>query len=242
MWKKFGICELTQQHCQCEYHSVIAAYVPLSLFRPNRLWNCGHKPRGTKRSIMSLLYGSQIVWNLGDSGYFVWSRSYGLQYRVVWWSQPTFRRNISPPFFKVEEEAKQGTSKKEEENCLPPASCWFLTWLTNRPWKWRLNIPPKRMDFFRTTRCYNPEDHTLYSHRSENSNTTCHSLWSVCNFRYATDFFLFPILCAIIIPLTSISPVCLSLFACTLWRSLRETIGMVAITPSGTPQTEGWVK
>jgi hypothetical protein len=28
--------------------------------------------------------------------------------------------------------------------CLLPASCWFLTWLTLRPWRWRQYVPPKR--------------------------------------------------------------------------------------------------
>lgn len=28
--------------------------------------------------------------------------------------------------------------------CLPPASCWFLAWLTLRPRRWRRFVPPKR--------------------------------------------------------------------------------------------------
>jgi hypothetical protein len=33
--------------------------------------------------------------------------------------------------------------------------CWFLAWLTLRPWRWRLYVPPKRRNFS------NKDGHTL---------------------------------------------------------------------------------
>jgi hypothetical protein len=86
--------------------------------------------------------------------------------------------------------------------------CWFLTWLTHRPCRWRRNVPPKRRDLserhhvatgstvlFRTDRhstaCFNTWDWRL--HREENCGLLgWHrvALWGVPSVLYETAVFM----------------------------------------------------
>jgi hypothetical protein len=76
-------------------------------------------------------------------------------------SQPTFRRNILPPF--------SGSKNKQAELCLPPAytlvscSAYFSTMKMEA-----ICSSETSVDFQRTTRRHTPEDSTLHYHRCEN--------------------------------------------------------------------------
>jgi hypothetical protein len=39
-------------------------------------------------------------------------------------------------------------SGSKSKLCLLSASCWFLAWLTLRPWRWRRHVPSKRGSIF----------------------------------------------------------------------------------------------
>jgi hypothetical protein len=60
-------------------------------------------------------------------------------------SQPTFRRNISPP----------SSGSKDNPDKRPAAG--FLAWFILRPWRWGRHVPPKRM------LTYIAEDKPLYN-------------------------------------------------------------------------------
>jgi hypothetical protein len=90
--------------------------------------NTGIVPTGTDMSIV------EIWMTLGShtGGY---EEFYLLEYKAEQSgeSQPTFRKNISPPF-----------SESKSKLFLLPALCWFLAWFAIWPWIWRQHITPKR--------------------------------------------------------------------------------------------------
>jgi hypothetical protein len=67
-------------------------------------------------------------------------------------SQPTFRRNISPP---------SSGSKKLQAACHL-RSRWFLAWLILRPWRWRRYVPPKRRLAFNWVHCIISQNIVLF--------------------------------------------------------------------------------
>jgi hypothetical protein len=48
------------------------------------------------------------------------------------------------------------------------ASCWFLDWLTIRPWRWRRYVSPKRWPLSGLHDVTSPKTLTLHSHHCEN--------------------------------------------------------------------------
>jgi hypothetical protein len=134
----------------------------------------------------------------------------------------------------------QATYQQEEGGKLLVA-CFLLlsSMLYHCTLKMEAKYSSETLRIFLTASYYNLEDRTFHSRRNENSNPTVHSLWSVRNFCYVTDSpHHHP---ASSVPSSShLLPFSqsVSLVACSLWRSSRETIGMIAITPSGTPLTE----
>jgi hypothetical protein len=94
-------------------------------------------------------------------------RSNLLEYIAVWSveSQPTFRRNISPP----SSGSKNKQRKKPAELCLPPAftlvscSAYFLTLKMEATCSSETSV-----DFQRTTRRFIPDDTTPHNHCYEN--------------------------------------------------------------------------
>jgi hypothetical protein len=89
------------------------------------------------------------IWDSDNGGYEEFCL---LAYNAVWsvQSQPTFQRNISPPF--------QGPRVSQT---VLSASCWFLAYFTLRPWRWRRYISPKRRVSLRTSRRYILQDRNL---------------------------------------------------------------------------------
>jgi hypothetical protein len=58
-------------------------------------------------------------------------------------SQPTFRRNMSPPSSGSKSKSSKKPGWKQSPVCHVVSQC-YLAWLILRRWKWRRHAPPKR--------------------------------------------------------------------------------------------------
>jgi hypothetical protein len=62
----------------------------------------------------------------------------------------------------------QARIQREVRLCLPPASYWFLAWLTLQSWRRSWQAPPKVGRFSMDYTGLYPEDRTLHNHCCEN--------------------------------------------------------------------------